>query len=714
MGYINSFMGMFTKSIRVYLAIMLSLPIALSIAAISWADSGFTDIGVFQATAINTSGEIAGYSCCNTVQIGPNNQHFDYPEAVIWTPSGGEVSLSAQINGVGSQAFGLNDDGEVVGNFIPTVGGTPHAFSWTSSGGTIDLGTLGGQYTYANAVNNNGMVVGSGTTSTGMTHAFVWTPSGGISDIGTLGGNYSYAAAVNDSGVVVGNSTTADLTTTHAFVWTQSSGMIDLGALTGASGFSQAQDVNNTGEIVGNSDGHAVYWTTGYQINQLADVGVDGEQGAGALGVNDYGQIVGSVQSSSNGFLSTQPVSWGPSNEPVILPAYQLDSSYSTTVREIAYATAVNNSGEIVGTSVNEAANGANDAIVWNMPQVLSAPTNLAATSPAQYPTLSWTGVSGANSYSIYRNGSKIDSSESTSYTDSAAPEGDNTYYITAINSSGESAASSSVSVLVDRTPPTVGVLSWSSNPVSTAQTAIATISATDNLSGISGGEYYLGNTDPGQGNGTSMAYSNGNLTASFSGLSSGIYKVNFRAKDGAGNWSGTVSDYLVVYNPQAGGMSGHSNTVTPVYAIDTLPGLIQSGQTDQASFATSVKYDSSGNITSNSKLKFTYSTGTSCNKPSQAVNCHSLTLDSNSIQWLLVSGDDNSQGTIQGVATVTIDGVTTTNTFRLIGLDGALLTPQANDNITIQIFAPGDNPNTASPIYHINDVITKGSIKII
>jgi hypothetical protein len=49
-----------------------------------------------------------------------------------------------------------------------------------------------------------------------------------------------------------------------------------------------------------------------------------------------------------------------------------------------------------------------------------------------------------------------------------------------------------------------------------------------------------------------------------------------------------------------------------------------------------------------------------------------------------------------------------------LIGLDGALLTPQANDNITIQIFAPGDNPNTASPIYHINDVITKGSIKII
>jgi hypothetical protein len=322
--------------------------------------------------------------------------------------------------------------------------------------------------------------------------------------------------------------------------------------------------------------------------------------------------------------------------------------------------------------------------------------------------------VAGAASYNIYRNGTKIGSSISTAYTDNNAPEGSSTYYVTTVNPSGESSASNNVNVLVDRTAPFIGVPAWSSNPISTTQTASVTVPVADSLSGISGGEYYLGTTDPGQGNGNTMAYSNGNLTSSFSGLNSGIYKVNFRAKDNAGNWSGLVSDYLVVYNPQVGGMSGHSNTISPIYGTDLLPGLIQAGQSDQASFALSVKYDSSGSIVSSSKLKFAYSTGSNCNKLAQAVNCHSLTLDSSSIQWLVIGGTNNSQGTIQGIATVTVDGVTTTNTFRLVGLDGSLLSPQANDNITIQIFAPGDNPNTANPIYHINDTITKGSVKIL
>lgn len=78
-----------------------------------------------------------------------------------------------------------------------------------------------------------------------------------------------------------------------------------------------------------------------------------------------------------------------------------------------------------------------------------------------------------------------------------------------------------------------------------------------------------------------------------------------------------------------------------------------------------------------------------------------------------MIDGSNNSQGTAQGIATLTIDGVTTSNAFRLVGLDGALPSPQTSDSIAIEIFAPGDDPNTASPLYHISDTITKGSIKI-
>jgi len=85
-----------------------------------------------------------------------------------------------------------------------------------------------------------------------------------------------------------------------------------------------------------------------------------------------------------------------------------------------------------------------------------SAPTNLTAASPAQNPFLSWTASSGASSYNINRNGADIGSTTNTAYTDNTAPEGTDTYYVTAINSGGESNPSNNVNVLVDRTAPTI------------------------------------------------------------------------------------------------------------------------------------------------------------------------------------------------------------------------------------------------------------------
>jgi len=78
-----------------------------------------------------------------------------------------------------------------------------------------------------------------------------------------------------------------------------------------------------------------------------------------------------------------------------------------------------------------------------------SAPTNLSIPSPTTAPALSWTASSGATSYNIYRNGTNVGSSTTTSFTDSSAPEGTDSYYVTAVNSGGESAPSNSVNVIV-------------------------------------------------------------------------------------------------------------------------------------------------------------------------------------------------------------------------------------------------------------------------
>ena len=68
----------------------------------------------------------------------------------------------------------------------------------------VDLGTLGGTFSGASALNVRGQVVGVSATAAGELHAFSWTKRGGMTDLGTLGGADSNAGAVNVRGQVVG------------------------------------------------------------------------------------------------------------------------------------------------------------------------------------------------------------------------------------------------------------------------------------------------------------------------------------------------------------------------------------------------------------------------------------------------------------------------------------------------------------------------------
>jgi chitinase len=99
---------------------------------------------------------------------------------------------------------------------------TTHASLW-AHGNLVDLGTLGGDESYASGINDRGQVIGASWTKTGATHAFVWE-NGAMTDLGH-GGNTSEAFAINTKGQIVGYRGTGRPTVngympTHAVLWT--------------------------------------------------------------------------------------------------------------------------------------------------------------------------------------------------------------------------------------------------------------------------------------------------------------------------------------------------------------------------------------------------------------------------------------------------------------------------------------------------------------
>ena len=215
--------------------------------------AGIVDLP-FDAVAINNAGHVAGY----------NGNRFA-ARAYLWTP-GGAVQDLGTLGGPYAWAYAINEAGEVAGGSI-TADGRQHAFLWSAAAGIQDLGTLPGAISStARGINDLGQVVGESTfpgsdPAAARRHAFLWTPGVGMQDLGTLGGRLTSSIAydINNAGQVVGRGFLAAFvpppidpeTGSHAFLWTASQGMRDLGALSG--GESIAHAINDAGQVVGRS-----------------------------------------------------------------------------------------------------------------------------------------------------------------------------------------------------------------------------------------------------------------------------------------------------------------------------------------------------------------------------------------------------------------------------------------------------------------------------
>jgi probable HAF family extracellular repeat protein len=188
-----------------------------------------------------------------------------------------------------SEAMAINNFGRVVG-LSDLASGKRHAFLW-HAGVMEDLGALAGGQSKALAINDSGVVVGSSTVLSGAWRAVRWK-KGVKTNLGTLGGRNSEATGINLAGVIVGWSETSS-GKRHAFIW-RNGAMTDLGALAG--GYSQASGINRYGRVVGLSRAasgrnHAVVWKNGV----MTDLGTHGRRSTVASAINDKGQIVGTL-----------------------------------------------------------------------------------------------------------------------------------------------------------------------------------------------------------------------------------------------------------------------------------------------------------------------------------------------------------------------------------------------------------------------------------
>jgi len=214
----------------------------------------------------------------------------------------GTVHDIGTLGGPDSFAYAINDGGAIVGASKVDATSTLHAFSY--DGTMHDLGTLGGTNSYARGINAGGTIVGYSYMADLSTHAFLY--DGTMHDLGTLGGNQASAYAINNGGKVVG---TSDMATGGSDAFLFDGTMHDLGRLSGT--YALATAINSGGlgvgyaSLAGDAVTHATFFDGGaFDLNNYLDASGDGWELAYATGINDSGQIAG------YGLLNGDPTSF--------------------------------------------------------------------------------------------------------------------------------------------------------------------------------------------------------------------------------------------------------------------------------------------------------------------------------------------------------------------------------------------------------------------
>jgi probable HAF family extracellular repeat protein len=209
----------------------------------------------------------------------------------------------------------------------------------------VDLGTLGGPFSSANAVNDRNQVVGISYIDAISLRAFLWEEGRMIQLPSLDGGASSSANGINDKGQIVGSASDAAFKV-HAVLW-EDGRITDLGELPGALNCS-ATAIDNHGHVVGSCDGvegGGFFWRDGTMTPLGA---LPGRPLTYPTSINDHDVVVGAAIN--------------PEGEP---RAFRWEAGVLTDLGEagLLFATSINERGQITGSSSLPAF--VNQAVLW-------------------------------------------------------------------------------------------------------------------------------------------------------------------------------------------------------------------------------------------------------------------------------------------------------------------------------------------------------------
>jgi RHS repeat-associated protein len=312
--------------------------------------------GASSAFAVNPSGSVVGqfYTASGAAH------------AFLWVPGGSMSDIGSEPEfPASSSATAINTLGVMAGS-LPQPDSSSHAFSYAPPHQFADLG-VGADNTvatdpfsgftyqgaYGAAINDSGQVAGK-MTSGGQVRGFLYTPGGTFVDIGALGGGWTWATGVSRTGAVVGSSQVANTPSSgyarfgHAAIYKDGLPLIDMNDLIdptqGITLIKAEAIVDNY--IVGGAQGTGPvipfrFDSTTLQVEPIA-TGWEGDAVASA--VNNVGEVVGFGAIDAAGtqlaaFIYTDQLGFRKLND--LIPP---NSGWN-----LVTAAGINDSGDIVG-----------------------------------------------------------------------------------------------------------------------------------------------------------------------------------------------------------------------------------------------------------------------------------------------------------------------------------------------------------------------------
>lgn len=328
------------------------------------------DFGVnsTQSRAINDSGQLA-------VAVGLNGAALYESYAGVNT-----MTTIGTLGGNTTVINGINNAGQMFGHSTLAGNAVTHGVMVTVTDGVVsmtDFGSNGGNYGSLLASNSDGLIVGTSNRNGGANpyEGQFFTDGSPSTRVG-VGGTSRILYDVNDAGWAVGSTAPGSAATPRtATLYKIENGAItstlSLGTLAGgANASSWASGINASGQIVGtstfatgNSSTHATLFTVGPDDTVIrTDLGtLAGHDSSSAYSINDAGQIVGATNLNNTAFIYEN----GTLTELRTLVSAADRNTYSVVGMGGGGANMINNWGQIAAT-VRVNLIGHNRAVILN------------------------------------------------------------------------------------------------------------------------------------------------------------------------------------------------------------------------------------------------------------------------------------------------------------------------------------------------------------